>query len=206
MLKVLGRANSANVQKVLWCCAELGLPYAREDIGGPFGKNKEPAYLALNPNGLVPTIIDDGAVIWESNTILRYLAVKNSSEALCPSQPGPRAVCEQWMDWQLSVLGPAIGPVFMGLVRTPAEQRDAKAIDAARDRTSAAMAILDGWLGKHPFLGGDRFTIADIPAGVMTYRWFFLDIKREDYANVKAWYDRLAAREGFRKYIAIGLT
>lgn len=206
MLKVLGRANSGNVQKVLWCCAELGLPFVREDVGGPFGKNKEPAYLALNPNGLVPTIVDDGVVVWESNSILRYLASRNSSEALYPSRPGPRSQCDQWMDWQLSVLNSAITPVFLGLVRTAEDKRDLAAIETARAKTSSAMAILDGWLAKRPFLGGDRFTIADIPSGVMTYRWFTMPIAREDYPNLKAWYDRLAARDGFKKHIAIGLT
>ena len=124
MLKILGRKNSSNVQKVLWCCDELGLAYEREDVGGSFGKNRDPEYLALNPNGLVPTIIDDGFVLWESNSIIRYLAAKHGRGTLYPEDLRARALAERWMDWQLSVLGPAIGPVFWGLIRTPPGKRD----------------------------------------------------------------------------------
>ncbi len=206
MLRILGRANSSNVQKVLWCCAELGLPFQREDYGGPFGKNREPPYLALNPNGLVPTVVDGDLVIWESNTILRYLAAKNSSETLYPSRPGPRSHCDRWLDWQLSVIGPPAGAVFLALVRTPEEQRDAKALQANRDKLAAAMAILDAQLAKTPFVAADRFTVADIPLGIIAYRWFELPIQREEFPNVQAWYERVAAREGFRKYVATGLS
>ncbi len=206
MLKILGRANSSNVQKVLWCCAELGLPFEREDYGGPFGRNKEPQYLALNPNGLVPTLIDGDTVVWESNTISRYVANKAENDTLYPRAAGPRAACEQWMDWQLSVLAPAITPVFLGLVRTPEDQRDMAAIDAARDRTATAMKILDQRLAAAPYVAGDHFTVGDIPVGVMAYRWFEMAIKREDFANLKAWYDRLCSRDGFKKHIAVGLS
>ena len=122
MLKIHGRKNSSNVQKVLWTCAELGLPFERTDVGGPFGGNREPAYLALNPNGLVPVIEDDGVVLWESNAIIRYLAARYGDGTLLPTDPAARGQAEQWMDWVNTLLGPAIWPLFFGLIRTPPDQ------------------------------------------------------------------------------------
>ncbi len=120
MIKIWGRNTSANVQKVMWAIAEIGLPHERIDIGGPFGKNREPAYLAMNPNGLVPTLEEaDGFLLWESNAIVRYLAAKHRAGVLEPADPHARARANAWMDWQLSVIGPAITPCFIGLVRTP---------------------------------------------------------------------------------------
>ena len=124
MLKIWGRNTSSNVQKVMWAIGEMKLPVERIDIGGPFGKNKEPAYLAMNPNGLVPTLEEeDGFTLWESNSILRYLAAKHKS-SLEPADLRVRAHAQKWMDWQLSVAQAVILPVFMGLVRTPPEKRD----------------------------------------------------------------------------------
>jgi glutathione S-transferase len=120
VIKIWGRNTSANVQKVMWAVAEIGLPYERIDIGGPFGQNHEPAYLAKNPNGLVPTLEEeDGFLLWESNSIVRYLAAKHSAKVLEPGDLRARARAAAWMDWQLSVLGQAITPAFIGLIRTP---------------------------------------------------------------------------------------
>src|SRR5262245_44515251 len=128
MLKIWGRKTSSNVQKVMWATGEMKLPVERLDVGGPFGKNREPAYLAMNPNGLVPTLEEeDGFTLWESNSILRYLAAKHRSP-LEPADLRARANAQKWMDWQLSVAQSAILPVFMGLVRTPPEKRDMKVI------------------------------------------------------------------------------
>jgi glutathione S-transferase len=206
VLKILGRKNSSNVQKVLWCCDELGLAYEREDIGGPFGKNRDPAYLALNPNGLVPTVIDDDFVLWESNSVIRYLAAKHGADTLYPTDLRTRAKAERWMDWQLSAVVPAINPVFFGLIRTPPEKRDQAAIAAARDKLGGAMAILDGELGRTDFVAGDALTVGDIPVGIMTYRWYTLEIEREELPNLKRWYDRLTERPAFKKHVMIGLT
>src|SRR5437870_8189328 len=167
MLKVWGRKTSSNVQKVMWAIGELGLAYERIDIGGPFGKNKEPAYLAMNPNGLVPTLEEeDGFLLWESNSIVRYLAAKNNARVLEPADPKTRALASKWMDWQLAVMGPAITPVFWGLVRTPPEKRDANAIAAGKEKTIAAAKIMDAQLGKTAYLAGDAFSYGDIPVGV----------------------------------------
>src|SRR5512132_2654042 len=113
MIKIWGRKNSINVQKVMWAVGELKLAHERIDIGGPFGKNKEPAYLAMNPNGLVPTLEeDDGFLLWESNSVVRYLAAKHGAGTLEPADPRARARAGQWMDWQLPVASPAIFPAF----------------------------------------------------------------------------------------------
>ncbi len=130
MIKIWGRNTSVNVQKVMWAVGELGLPHERIDVGGSFGKNNEPAYLAMNPNGLVPTLEEDGFVLWESNAIVRYLAAKYGAGTLEPSDMRARARASSWMDWQLTVAAPAVTPVFWGLVRTPPEKRDHAPIEA----------------------------------------------------------------------------
>lgn len=201
MLKILGRKTSSNVQKVLWGAVELGLDFERSDIGGPFGGNDKPDYLALNPNGLVPTIIDDGFVLWESNSCLRYLAAVHGAGGLWPTDARIRADAERWMDWQISALSPSLGVVFRGLVRTPPDERDPAAIAAARDRSAALFAMLDDALAERPFVAGDKLTIGDIPVGIAAYRWYHLDIEREDYANLARWYDRLTERPGYREHI-----
>ncbi len=201
MLKIIGRKTSSNVMKVLWACAELGLDFEREDLGGPFGGNESPEYLALNPNGRVPTIVEDDFVLWESNSIVRYLAHEHGNGTLWPTDARTRARGERWMDWQLSVMSPAMVPVFWGLVRTPEAERDMAAIGKARDGLAGAMAILDRYLGETEFVAGPNFTIGDIPVGIGTYRWFALPIEREDYANLERWYAALTERAGYREHI-----
>ncbi len=206
MLKILGRKNSSNVQKVLWCCTELGLAFEREDYGGPFGKTKEAPYLTLNPNSVVPTVIDDDLVLWESNTIIRYLAAKHGEGTLFPTDLGTRALGDRWMDWQLSVVNNFMPTLFIGLIRTPPEERDNDAIAAARDGLAKTMAILDRYLGETEYVAGDDFTVGDIPVGIAAYRWFTLDIEREDYGNLKRWHDLIARRPGYKEHVDIGLS
>ena len=201
MLEILGRATSSNVQKLLWGAAELGLAFARGDIGGPFGGNDQAAYLALNPNGLVPTIVDDGFVLWESNACLRYLAAVHGAGGLWPIDARVRADAERWMDWQISTLSPSMVVVFRGLVRTPPERRDAAAIAAARDRLASLFGILDAALAERSFVAGEAFTVGDIPVGIAAYRWYHLDIERESYASLARWYDRLTERPGYREHV-----
>jgi glutathione S-transferase len=198
MLKIMGRDTSSNVQKVLWVCGELGLPFEREDIGGPFGGNDKPEYLALNPNGRVPTIIDDGYVLWESNSCTRYLAAKHGGDPLSPADLQIRGNAERWMDWQMTTMSPALVPVFWGLVRTPPEKRDMDAIEAARKKLSGLIGFMDAQLSKTTYLAGDDFTIGDIPLGITAYRWFVMDMEREDYPNLKRWYDSLTTRKAFQ--------
>ena len=200
MIKVWGRKTSANVQKVMWAIGEIGLPHERIDIAGPFGKNREPAYLAMNPNALVPTLEEeDGFTLWESNSVVRYLAGKHGG-TLEPKDPKVRAKASQWMDWQLSVMGPAITPVFWGLIRTPPEKRDQGAIDAGKEKTTAAARILDEQLGKTRFVAGDDFSYGDIPVGVMTRRYMELVPERPKLANLERWYGEIAARPAFKEH------
>lgn len=201
MLKVWGRNNSSNVQKVMWAVAELGVEHERFDIGGSFGKNRDPAYLAMNPNGLVPTLQDGDFILWESNAIVRYLAREYGGGKLEGGDARPRARANQWMDWQLSVLAPAIGPVFWGLIRTPEDKRDPAAIAAAQSKTTEAMKILDTQLGKTAFVAGDQFTMGDIPVGIMAYRYWPLVPERPDLPNLQRWYAALQKRKPFRAHV-----
>ena len=203
MIKIWGRNTSANVQKVMWAVTEIGLPYERIDIGGPFGQNREPAYLAKNPNGLVPTLEEeDGFLLWESNSIVRYLAAKHRAEVLEPADLRARARAGAWMDWQLSVLGPAIFACFWGLVRTPPEKRDHAAIEESKKKTTAAIAILDGELAKSAFVADDHFSYGDIPAAVMANRYRQLVPERPPLRNFERWFAAIAARPAFKDQVA----
>lgn len=206
MLKIWGRTTSSNVQKVLWTCAELDIAFERVDWGGPFGGNKDPAYLKLNPNGLVPTVETDGLVIWESNTICRYLCTRHGGEKLHPGDPARRTHVERWMDWQLSSVGAPMGVLLFGLVRTRPEQRDPAAIEAARVKAASSWQIVDEALEGRPYLAGAEPTLAEIVLGTLVYRWHAFPIERPTFANLKAWYERLRQRPGFKKYIEIPIT
>lgn len=202
MLKILGRATSSNVQKVVWLCDELDIAYDRTDIGGPFGGNDQPDYLSLNPNGVVPTIDDDGFVLWESNSIVRYLAEKHGAGTrFYPADIQARASAGRWMDWTLTSLQARHVPVYQGLVRQTEAERDYDKISAARDLWAKANRVLDIWLADHEYLSGDDFGIGDIPPSPFTFRWFNLDIEREDYPHLKRWHDAVCARPAFRKNI-----
>jgi len=187
VLRIWGRSSSINVQKVVWCCEELDLRYRRVDVGGPFGGNKEPEYLQLNPNGLVPTISDGGFVLWESNAIVRYLAAKHGRGTLCPEDLADRADADRWMDWQMGTLWANFRPAFVGLIRTPPEKRDRGHIATAISKTTENQAMLDAHLVARDYVTGPAFTMADIPLGVTAYRWFNLEIERPPMPNLDAW-------------------
>jgi len=202
MLKIWGRNTSINVQKVMWAVGELGLPHERIDIGGPFGKNNEPAYLTKNPNGLVPTLEEDnGFLLWESNAIVRYLASKYGAGSLEPRDIQARASAGRWMDWQLTVCAPAIHGLFWGLIRTPPEKRDRAHIDASREKTTAAMKILDAQLGRTKFVAGDTFSMGDIPVGLIAYRYRRLVPERTGLSNLERWYVGLEQRPPFKEHV-----
>jgi len=201
MLTVWGRKNSANVQKVMWAIGELKLPHERIDIAGAFGKNREAPYLALNPNGLVPTLEDGDLVLWESNTIVRYLAGLHGKGSLEPADPKARARAGQWMDWQLSVLGPAIHATFWGLVRTPPEKRDLAVIEASIKRTTEAITILDARLARTAYVAGDEFSMGDIPVGIFGYRFHALVKERPPLPHFERWFAAISARPAFRDHI-----
>ena len=206
MLKIWGRATSSNVQKVLWCCGELGIPFERVDVGGPFGGNQDPEYLALNPNGLVPTVRDGELVLWESNTICRYLAVTHRGERLYPTAPAGRALVERWMDWQLSTLGAPMGALLFGLIRTKPEQRDQAAIEAARRKALVAWTIVEDALEGRAFLAGSELSLAEIVMGTLVYRWHAFPLERPPLKNLKSWYERMRERPAFKTHIEIPIT
>ena len=201
MLKIIGRSTSSNVQKVLWICGEMGISFDREDLGGPFGGNDKPEYRALNPNGKVPTIIDDEFVLWESNSCTRYLAAKYAPGTLYPDDLTARADAERWMDWQIATVSPTLVPVFWGMVRTAPEDRDLKAIEVARKKLSGNIAIMDTQLSNSTYLAGNIFTVGDVPLGITAYRWFNMEIEREPYINVQRWYDLLCDRPAFQEHV-----
>ncbi len=203
MIKMWGRNTSSNVQKAMWAVGELGLEHNRIDVGGAFGQTKEPKYLAMNPNALVPTLEeDDGFTLWESNSVVRYLAAKyDKTGVLEPKDLKQRALASQWMDWQLSVVGPAITPAFWGLIRTPAEKRDMAAIKASQDKTTDAMKILDAQLGKTAFVAGPAFSYGDLPVGVMCYRYVQLVPGRPATPNLDRWYGLISKRKAFMDHV-----
>jgi glutathione S-transferase len=203
MIKIWGRNTSSNVQKVMWAVGEIGLPHQRIDIGGPFGKNREAAYLAMNPNGLVPTLEEaDGFLLWESNTVVRYLAAKHKATVLEPADSRQRALASKWMDWQLSVAAPAIFGCFWGLIRTPPEKRDHAAIEDSKKKTTEAMRIMDQQLAKTAYLAGDNFSYGDIPVGIIAYRYRQLVPERPALPNFERWYAAISSRQAFKDQVA----
>jgi glutathione S-transferase len=201
VLKIWGRTNSINVQKVLWCCGELGLDYERIDAGNQFGVNDRPEYLAMNPNGLVPTIEDGDFMLWESNVIVRYLADKTKGHTLCPSDIRCRFDAERWMDWQATTFWVALRPLFIQLIRTSVEKRDGEVIATAERLSLKSTKLLDAWLADKPYLAGDQFSIGDIPVATTAYRWFTLEIERPRLPHLERWYDRMVEREHFRNVV-----
>jgi glutathione S-transferase len=203
-ITIWGRTNSVNVQKVLWCLHELDLAYARIDAGLAFGRNHEPAYLAMNPNGRVPTLVDGDFVLWESNSIMRYLALAyRPGSTIYPQSARLRASVDRWLDWTLSTLQPVDRPVFWALVRTPVEQRDMVAIQRDVDAEAEQWRIVDAQLAGRRFVDGDDFTLADIALGAYARRWLGVEgVRKPQLAHVQRWFAQFAERPGFRQFVA----
>ncbi|WBG62707.1 glutathione S-transferase [Pseudomonas citronellolis] len=206
MLKIWGRKNSSNVRKALWCAEEAAVAYQRIDAGGAFGVVNEPAYRALNPNGVVPTLEDGDFVLWESNAIVRYLAAKYAPDSLYPQDLQQRASAEKWMDWTTSTFAGPFRTVFWGTLRTPPEQRDQAAIDAGIEACVKALAVPEQALGRQPYLSGERFGMGDIPLGSFIYAWFEMPIQRPQMPHLEAWYARLRERPAYRSAVMTELT
>ena len=206
MLRIWGRLSSVNVQKVVWCCDEMGLAYERLDAGGTFGRNNTPEYLAMNPNGLVPVIEDDGFVLYESNAVVRYLAAKHAAGTLWPNEARARADVDRWMEWQSTGYTPSMTQVFWQLVRTPPEKRDAAAIEASREKGEKHSAILDAHLRDREFVAGNAFSAADIVVGCAAHRWLNLPMDREPRPQIERWYAMLRSRPGARQVTSLPVT
>ncbi|MFT3976952.1 MAG: glutathione S-transferase [Sphingomonas bacterium] len=203
MLRIWGRLNSHNVKKVVWAAEELALPYERIDVGGAFGMDA--AYVAKNPNRLIPTIEDGDFVLWESNAILRYLADTHPEAGLWPETPQARALADRWMDWQF-LYGEAQRDAFVNLVRKTPEARDMAAVERSATACAKQVAILDQTLAEQPWLSGERFGVGDVPMGVYIHTWFALPIERPDLPYVADWYRRLRDRPGYAANVMIPLS
>jgi glutathione S-transferase len=206
MLEIWGRKNSFNVQKVLWCCEELEIPYQRHDAGGQYGVTDQDDYLQRNPTGLVPTIVDGELPLWESNTVVRYLSARYGAGSLWPEDPAERALADKWMDYQLGTVFPAFKGALLGLVRTAPENRDPEKIEASVRATAGAIAVLDTHLEDNDYVAGSSFTMGDIALGSLAYRWLELDIDRPDLPALQAWYGRLAGRRAFQKTVMVSFA
>jgi glutathione S-transferase len=205
-LRIWGRLNSINVQKVIWTARELEVPFERIDAGGAFGGNKTPEYLRMNPNGKIPVIDDDGFVLWESNAIVRYLAAKHGAGTLWPTDLRQRADADRWMDWQATELTPAMRDAFMQLVRAAPESRSQALVDASNAATEPMMAILDAHLAGRDFLCGGRFTMGDVAVGAAVHRWLGLPQPHAPRPNVDRWYRRLMMRPAVAGVLTLPIT
>lgn len=203
MITLWGRLTSANVQKVVWALAELNLGHSHVPLGGRFGGTDAQEYLAMNPNGLVPTLRDGDLVVWESHAIVRYLCGRYGAGRLWSSDPIVRATVDQWTDWTATTFQPAWIDLFWRFFRTPPDKRDAKAIERALAATTRCFAIMDGRLGEAPFLAGEALGYADIVAGVAMFRMTTMGMPVPIAANVAAWHARLNQREAFRKVVNV---
>ena len=207
MLKIWGRKNSANVQKVLWLAGELKLEYEHIPAGGAFGRVNDADFRALNPNGLVPVLQDGDFTLYESHAILRYLAAKHGGEKFWPADPAARARNDQWMEWSQSAFQPSfLGGVFWGYWRTPESQRNWPAIRKAQETCARQLTIAGRELAKHPYLTGDELSLADIPLGTMLFRFFELDLEWPKLPNIEAWYARLTARPTYREHVMVDFS
>jgi len=205
MLKIWGRLNSVNVKKALWALEELEVKYERIDAGMQFGVVKTPEYRKMNPNSLVPTIDDEGFVLWESHAIVRYLAAKHGAGSLWPTELRARADADRWMDWATTFQA-SFRTVFWGLVRTAADRRDLKAIEEARARCAELLDIPDQVLSRRPFLGGSNLTMGDIPLGCHLQLWMRLPIERPAHPGLRSWFERLCLRPAFKKIVDTPLS
>ena len=204
--KIYGRASSGNVQKVMWACAEAGVDVERIDFGLQFGGNNEPWYKKLNPNGLVPCFVDGDFALWESNTIIRYVAEHYGNRKLFPEDPKVRAVANQWMDWANTYLGVPFGPMYLGMVRTPPEKRDLNHLESLRKESARRFEILDARLGEVPYVAGKQFTMGDIAFGYFANRWFNLPIERPTFKNWENWFVRMKERPAYMTHVMLPLT
>lgn len=203
MLRIWGRLNSHNVKKVAWLAEELALPYERIDAGGAFGMDH--AYVAKNPNRLIPTIEDGDFILWESNAILRYLADAHPDTGMWPGSPRQRALADRWMDWQFGYAD-AQRDAFLNLVRKAPDKRDAAAVARSVSACARLLTILNDALAADPWLSGSHFGIGDIPMGVYAHTWFALPIERPELCHLADWYRRLQERPGYASRVMIPLT
>ena len=206
MLKVWGRNNSINVQKVMWTVGELGLEHERIDIGGAFGGLDSDAYGRLDPNRRIPVVEDGETIVWESQACVRYLAARYGQGTLWAADPAARSLADRWMDWKATTLQPQLHILFWGLIRTPELARDNDAIAKAAKDIVPLWQVLDDHLGSRRHVAGDELTMGDIPLGCAWWRYANLDVPRPTFANIALWYQNLKARDAYRQHVMIKVT
>lgn len=206
MLRILGRANSFNVRKVLWVCDELAIPYTREDWGRGYRSTTDDEFRKINPIGLVPAVIDDGVVLRESNTIVRYLATKHGGGSLYPTDPIRRANVEQWMDWANYETSISLRGAFLGGMLNEPPWNNPWFIEQGRRQITKEVGQLDEHLSAGgPYITGEAFTIGDIPIGLVVNRWFCLNFERPEFPAVARYYEQLSARPAYMRHVRNGL-
>jgi glutathione S-transferase len=203
MLRIWGRRSSANVQKAMWMIGELSLEHEHIPAGGPYGVVNTPEFKAMNPNGLVPAIDDDGMIMWESNAIVRYLAAQYGAGRFWPSDPKKRAPIDQWMDWSATVYQPHIVGLFWAYWRTPENMRNPQQIKNLQEATARDLAMIGPMLGERPFITGDEFTIADIPIATHLYRYYTMGLPTPKLPNIEAYYARIRERPAYAAHVMI---
>jgi glutathione S-transferase len=204
MLRVWGRRNSSNVQKVLWFVGELGLSYEHVPAGGAFGRLSDADFRALNPNGLVPVIQDGDTTVWESHAILRYLAAEYGGERYWALSAADRSLQDRWLDWCQSLWDPAFGTgIFWGLYRTPEKDRDWTRIEKSLERCAELASVVERQLAGHQFLTGECLALGDFPLGASLYRYFSLEIERPSSPRMESWYARLASRPAYQEHVMV---
>jgi glutathione S-transferase len=206
MLKIWGRISSINVRKVVLAAQWLGIPFERIDAGHEFGVVRTPAYLAMNPNALVPTIEDEGFQLYESNVIVRYLCAKHAAGGLYPQDLRRRFDAERWMDWQQTTLNPAGRNAFVQLLRTPPEKRQQNLVDDSIAATEPLLRTLDAHLATRPFIAGEAFTMADIPIACEIHRWRGTPVPQVTLAHVDRWYAAIRANPASRGVLDLSLS
>ncbi len=204
MLKIWGREDLLSVQKVMWCVRELDLPFEHINAGRHHGLLNEPWYLQMNPNGTIPTMEDDGFVLWESNAIVKYLCAKHSSGNLSPTDPREYALADQWISWQGTTLWPPMRQLLLALIRAPEPKRDHARIADLVKMLAGHWTVLNGQLEGRDYVVGSRFTMADIVFGPHVYRWFTYPIERPDLPHLRAWYQRLCTRKHYNPRFTAG--
>jgi glutathione S-transferase len=206
MLRIWGRANSINVQKVVWAATELEVPFERIDVGGAFGGLDEPSFRAKNPNRRIPVVEDGEAIVWESHAILRYLGAVHGAGTLWPSDPVARASVDMWLDWYHTEGYIHLRDIFWQQIRTPEAERDLDLVERQRAALDPKLAIPDARLRETPFIAGERFTIADIAMGLLVHRWYRLVMEHSSYPALERWYETLSRRPAFQDHCAAPLT
>jgi len=203
MLEIWGRKNSSNVIPVMWAVGELGLDHTRYNVGGSFGGLDADDFRAKNPKGLIPVINDDGFILTESNAIVRYLCARYGDALMPLKDVHARAIADQWMEWyKTTAYGPYIG-LFKMLIRTPFEKQDSAEASRFQNSLESQLKLLDSQLSGQNYVGGNEFSMADIPVGSLAYRYFNLEITREDLPSLTAWYARLCERPAFQQHAMI---